>query len=215
MTTWTILIATLGQRAQRLKTLLDQLLPQIDKSGNGNVNVCALYNKGERPLGFVRHLLLESTTSDYVSFVDDDDELPNYFVAEVMSRLDGEVDYIGWQMQCILDGRKLKPTYHSLRYNTWAEDRKGFYRDISHINPIKTEIAKLGDFRRGQPPEDVSWVEQVRPFVQTESYIDKNMYTYHASSADSTWRTGARIQKGRMSRCRVQHAHFSYHPESS
>ncbi len=214
MSTWTILIATLGQRALKLRRVLDQLLPQIDAAGQGNVNICALYNNGERPLGHVRHALLTSATSDYVSFVDDDDEVPDYFVSEVVSRL-GDVDYIGWQMQCYIDGRKMKPTYHSLRYNQWADDRRGYYRDISHVNPMKTEIAKLGDFRRGVPPEDVSWVTQVRPHVSTESYIDKIMYHYHSSSSDTTWRRGARIQRGRNSKCRVDHPHFSYHPESS
>lgn len=210
---WTILIATLGQRASRFRRVLDNLLPQLDIH-NGQVTVSALYNNGERPLGHVRHALLNGATSTYVSFVDDDDELPDYFVAEVMSRLDGVVDYVGWQMQCYVDGLRMKPTYHSLRYNQWADDRRAYYRDISHLNPMKTELAKLGDFRRGRPPEDINWVTQVRPHVFTESYIDKIMYHYHSSSSDTTWSPG-RIRKGRYSRCRVDHPYFSYHPEST
>lgn len=210
--TWTILVATLGQRAARFERLLSQLLPQTE-SYDGAVTVCAFYNHGERPLGYVRQALVEHATSDYVSFVDDDDELPDYFVKEVVSRL-GDVDYVGWQMQCYANGVTLKPTYHSLRYDHWWDDDDGYYRDVSHLNPVRAELARRGDFRRGAPPEDVSWADQVRPHVHTEAYVDRIMYHYHASSGDSTWR-GDGVQRVWHLRPRVDHPYFSYHPESS
>lgn len=211
---WTILIATLGQRATRFRRLLDVLLPQLDAHG-GTVRVCALYNNGERPLGHVRQALIDHAETTYVSFIDDDDLVPSYYVDEVASRLDGVVDYVGWQMQCYVDDRTLLPTYHSLRYARWHHDDRGYYRDVSHLNPIRTELARYGDFRRGDPPEDVSWVQQVRPYVQTEAYVDKVMYYYHSSSTDTTWRRGTRLRRGRNVKCRVDHPYFSYHPESS
>lgn len=213
MTTWTILVATLGQRGDRFQRLLDQLLPQLDAAG-GKVTLCALYNHGERPLGYVRHALLRDVTSTYVSFVDDDDEVPDYFVTEALARMDGVVDYVGWRMQCYVDGVTLKPTYHSLRYTSWWDDLEGYYRDVSHLNPVRTTLAQLGDFRRGVPPEDVAWADQVRPHVRTESYVDKVMYHYRSSSSDSTWR-GSGIQRATTARYDVDHPYFSYHPESS
>jgi hypothetical protein len=210
--TWTILVATLGQRVTRFERLLSQLLPQTE-SHDGRVTVCALYNHGERPLGDVRQSLVEHATSDYVSFVDDDDELPDYFVDEVVARL-GDVDYVGWQMQCYADGTTLKPTYHSLRYSHWWDDAAGYYRDVSHLNPIRIELARRGDFRRGAPPEDVSWVDQVRPHVRTEAYVDRIMYHYHASSGDTTWR-GDGIERVWHLRPLIDHPNFTYHPESS
>lgn len=213
MTTWTILVATLGQRADRLQRLLDGLLPQVDAAG-GQVTVTALVNHGERPLGEVRHALLRDATSTYVSFVDDDDEVPDYFVAEVLARLDGQVDYVGWQLQCYVDGTALKPTYHSLRYDHWWDDAVGYYRDVSHLNPIRTELARVGDFRRGDPPEDVAWVDQLRGHVRTEHYIDRIMYHYRSSSGDSTWR-GQGITQVHTARYASDSPHFSYHPESS
>jgi hypothetical protein len=210
--TWTILVATLGQRADRLARLLAQLLPQLDAHG-GAVTVCALYNHGERPLSVVRQDLVDHATSDYVSFVDDDDELPDYFVDEVVRRLDG-VDYVGWQMQCYVDGSPLKPTYHSIRYGRWYDDADGYYRDVSHLNPIRIELARRGDFRRGEPPEDVSWTDQVRSHVRTEAYVDKVMYHYRSSPADSTWR-GHGVRRLTTSRPRVDHPYFHWHPGSS
>lgn len=210
---WTILVATLGQRAARFERLLTSLLPQLDAAG-GAVTLCALYNHGERPLGAVRHDLLTHASSTYVSFVDDDDEVPNYHVAEVLARLDGDVDYVGWQMQTYVDDVPLKPTYHSLRYTRWWDDAEGYYRDVSHLNPLRTELARRGDFRRGDPPEDVSWADQVRPHVRTEAYVDRVMYHYRSSSSDSTWR-GTGVERVWHLRPSVEHPYFSYHPGSS
>lgn len=211
--TWTILVATLGQRGDRLARLLAQLLPQVQQH-DGDVTVLAFYNHGEHGLGAVRQALVEHATSDYVSFVDDDDELPTYHVAEVLARLDGIVDYVGWQMQTYVDDVPLKPTYHSLRYDHWWDDDHGYYRDVSHLNPIRRELALRADFRRGTPPEDVSWADQVRPHVRTESYVDKVMYHYRSSSGDSTWR-GEGVKRVATPRPFVGHPYFAWHPGSS
>lgn len=213
--TWTILVATLSQRADRLRRLLDQLGPQLN-AADGRVVLSALYNHGERPLGHVRYDLLAHATTPYVSFVDDDDELPSYHVAEVLRRLDEGVDYVGWQMQTYVDDVPLKPTYHSLRYDHWWEDQHGYYRDVSHLNPIRTELARRGDFRRGDPPEDTSWADQIRTYVggATEAYVDKIMYHYRSKSSDTTWR-GVGVARAPYDRPMLNHPHVSYHPASS
>lgn len=217
---WNILIATLGQRTSRLERLLfEDLLPQLNWWG-GLVQVTALYNNGERPLGAVRQDLIEYSQASYVSFVDDDDRLPRYHVDRVMNAIldyNGEsgtqVDYVGWRMQCYLDGQALKPTYHSLRYSGWFDDDNAYYRDVSHLNPIRRELALRADFRRGTPPEDVSWVDQMRPHVKTEVYLDDVMYHYHSSASDSTWRGD--VRPGQYQRLVVDHPYFEYHPGSS
>lgn len=209
---WSILIATLGQRGDRLYRLLDGLLPQVERHA-GAVRVLALWNNGERPLSHVRQDLVVGATGEYVSFVDDDDELPAYFVDEVVANL-GDVDYVGWRMQCVLNGVKLKPTYHSLRYDGWSEDPAGYYRDVSHLNPVRRELALRADFRRGDPPEDVSWAKQLSGVPRTENFIEKIMYTYHANTDDSTWR-GEGLSVTNHVRPVVDSAYFDYHPGSS
>lgn len=210
--TWTILIATLAQRGPRLRRVLGQLLPQTEPY-DGRVRVCALYNKGERPLGEVRQDLIEHATSDYVSFVDDDDELPEYYVSEIMPLL-GTVDYVGWRMQCFIDGVKMKPTFHSLRFPRWSEDRKGYYRDVSHLNPIRTKLAQKVDYRKVPSPEDYGWALKVRRYLKSEAYVDRVMYFYHSSSRDTTWRGGA-LRRVRGARPVIDHPNFSFHPGSS
>jgi len=39
-----------------------------------------------------------------------------------------------------LNGKFIKPFTHSLDYNDWFHDEKGFYRYLNHLNLIKTDI---------------------------------------------------------------------------
>lgn len=196
---WSILVATLGQRHERFKRLVDILAPQLDEA-NGAVELVAYWNVGETPLAEIRQRLFEDARGTYSSFIDDDDTVPYYFVAEVLDAIesywysiDGYPDYVGWQMQTYTDGKPLKPTFHSLRYNHWWDDVAGYYRDVSHLNPVlrKCVLNAGANFRRAQSPEDVSWADQLRGHVSTEAYVDRVMYHYHASSSDSTWQPGA------------------------
>lgn len=218
ITTWDILIATLGQRVDRFENLICSLMPQV-RAYSGAVRVTALYNNGEHSLGEIRQALIETSDARYVSFIDDDDVIPSYFVSEVMSAiyhptwLANPVDYVGWQMQCYVDGSPLKPTFHSLRYDRWYDDANGYYRDVSHLNPTLRERTLHADFRLGEPPEDVSWVDQVRGQLKTETYVDKVMYHYYSSSDDSTWRGD--VQPGTYQRLNYFESYFSYHPWSS
>jgi hypothetical protein len=178
---------------------VDILAPQLDEHV-GAVELIAYRNHGELPLAEIRQRLVDESSATYVSFIDDDDTVPYYFVNEVMSGIadyatDHGVspDYVGWQMQTYSDGTPLKPTFHSLRYDHWWDDLVGYYRDISHLNPIRRALlTKNGvDFRKTEPPEDVAWADQLRGKVHTEVYIDRVMYHYHSSTSDSTWRPGS------------------------
>jgi hypothetical protein len=190
-------------------------MPLVDKY-DGEVVVTALWYNGEHSLSHIRQELVQGADSEYISFVDDDDVLPHYFVEEIMNRLDG-VDYIGWQMQTYIDGNPLKPTFHSLRYDHWWDDANGYYRDISHLNPIRRQLAQQADFRKAAPPEDVAWCDQMRGLAITEHYIDRIMYEYYSSSTDSTWNPGSVVtpMQGLYTRLTVNSPNFSYHPRSS
>lgn len=213
---WSILVATLARREARLRELLSDLEPQV-RHARGLVEIVALRNRGERPLGHVRQALVDDARGGYLSFVDDDDRVPDYFVERVVWHLVDHVDYVGWRMQAYVGGRPLKPTFHSLRYHGWSEDAAGYYRDVSHLNPVRTELARRCDFRRAEPPEDVGWADQLRPHLAgaREAYVDEVMYRYYATG-DSAWRPGsepADAASGPPPDLDV--SHFRWHPEST
>lgn len=167
------------------------------------VEVVALWNNGEKPLGHYRQALLEAAKGDYVSFVDDDDQLSPLFVASILPLLDG-VDYVGWRMQCYISGIKQRPTYHSLKYGGWSDDKRGYYRDLSHLNPIKRELALLVDYRTVGFPDDLNWVDRMRELgvVKTEHVVKDPMYFYMYDPRDTVQATiqPRRRRGGRVSR---------------
>lgn len=210
---WSILIATIGQREERFLKLLDVLTPQI-KRYDGEIEVLAYWNNGEHPLWKIREELVLEAKGQYISFIDDDDLVPDYYCDEVMTALESKPDYIGWRMQVWHNGDKLKPTFHSLRYDRWSEDENGFYRNVSHLNPIKRNAALKETFEveRGIA-EDQPWVKRVAPHLKTEVYIDREMYWYNHTTGDSVWR-GDVYKFNRYSRPVIRRRHFRWHPDS-
>jgi glycosyltransferase involved in cell wall biosynthesis len=166
-----ILIATMGKRKRDFAALLNRLESQL----TNEVEVVALWNNGERSIGDIRQRLLESAKGDYVCFVDDDDEVPTYYCAEILNVL-GK-DYIGFEVVMFNDGELMPRIFHSIRYSHWSQDENGYYRGVTHLNPIKREIALKGNYAGGAG-EDERWSNSVRPYVNTENYIDKPMYYY-------------------------------------
>lgn len=202
----TILIVTVSVRNAKFHSLMEKLLPQTEKY-KGDIQVLAYWDNFELPLGNARQRLLEGADSEYVCFVDDDDELPDYYCDEIYPLLDG-VDYIGWRMQLYNEGVKMKPTFHSLEYDKWSEDDEGYYRNASHLNPIKRKLALKASFEKSVP-EDVSWAEQVIPYLKTQHYIDKPMYFYHHSLEGSLWNNRKRPMQDPQ-RPVIIHPNFNY-----
>lgn len=206
-----ILIATVGQRRESFEPLVKKLLKQ-SKDYPGQVEIVAYWNNGEEALSHIRQALVDEAKGEYICFVDDDDDVPEHYISEILSAVEGEADYIGWQMQLYVNGEKQKPTYHSLRYETWSEDENGYYRNISHLNPIKREIALKAPFEAPKgSAEDVVWTTKVAPLISTEEYIDKVMYYYRHTAGNSLWNN--QVENGKHhSRVGIVADNFRYHP---
>lgn len=179
-----ILIATLGHRRQKFVKLVNHLAT-LSKPYRGKIEIVAYWNNGEQSIGQIRQALLEAATGDYICFIDDDDWVPDYYIDEIMANL-GE-DYIGFEVALFNNGNRMPKVRHSLEYASWNQDDEGYYRNVTHLNPIRRELALLGDFRRVGAGEDGHWAIQVAPSVKTQKYIDRIMYYYYHSSMDSSF----------------------------
>jgi glycosyl transferase family 2 len=174
---WDILILTMPSRKVYLKNLVKILDPQVNgRDVSYLIRMCdPNYTLGEN-----RDMLMRASDGHYVSFVDDDDGLPDDFVSTILPLLDG-VDYVGFNLQCYIDGKPLdKVTRHSLQYKGWYEDETGYYRDISHVNPMRRSLALLEPFEGGHG-EDQRWADRMRArdVLRTEHYLDCVMYRYY------------------------------------
>lgn len=203
-----ILIPTLGWRRAQFHRLMDVLLPQVERN---NIEVVAYWNNGEKSIGELRQALLEDARGEYVCFIDDDDMVPDWYCDEIFWNL-GK-DYVGFEVELFNEGKKMPRVFHSIRYGVWHEDETGYYRGVTHLNPIKRELALKGDFGKHGIGEDENWSRTVTPFVRTENYIDKIMYYYYHSNAHTAF--GGRERKPVFHlRPEIQHPQFRFHPES-
>lgn len=185
---WTILIATVGERQEKFRKLAFKLLKQVAPY-RGQVQILVYWNNYEFPLPEIRQDLIDQAGGEYISFIDDDDDVPDYYVKEVMKALKESPDYVGWQLQLYNNGERMKPTFHSLKYDKWYEDDEGWYRNISHLNPIKKSIALKSKFDSPQGiAEDGPWADRIAPYARNEVYIDRIMYYYYHDNEDSVWR---------------------------
>lgn len=184
---WQILICSIPHRHDKLCELLAFLDTQM-MPGTGAL----LYlDNLELSIGEKRQLLLEASGADYVSFIDDDDTVASDFIPCVLSALASRPDYVGFLVSWLVDGVEQKPVQHSLRHRGWMELAEILLRDISHLNPVRRELALLGEFDsaddKSRYGEDHAWADQLRStrLVRTEAWIGKPMYCYRYSNADS------------------------------
>lgn len=178
---WTIGILSVPERLMDLVRIKGMLEHQIKGRG-----VQILVNDRDGDVGEKRQWCLDNAGGMYISFVDDDDLVAHNFIDSIYPLLDG-VDYIGFRLQLYIGGIKQKPTFHSIKYNNWYGDNLGYYRDISHLNPIRTELARTSKFSCGFQ-EDKRWVDCLRGKIKTEHYIDQPMYFYFYSKKYSLFK---------------------------
>lgn len=207
---WSILIPSC--RPEGLKRLVASLSHQVGPS----TEIVALHNRGERSLGELRDALVKDARGEYVCFVDDDDTVSADYCNRIRPVLDGTVDYIGFKVAMTVDGLRQRGVVHSLEYRGWSQDENGFYRDISHLNPIRRELALQGSFavpHTGAGGEDQSWSDQLRSLdvVKTQHFINWPMYFYNFYYDTSTWH---RPVQG-YDRPDISHPNFRWHEWSS
>jgi hypothetical protein len=219
--TWSILVPTLGERRLLFDRLMAGLIPQVDRFG-GDVRVVGWFNNGTPSLPEIRHRMVMAAETDYLSFVDDDDLVSPYFVRHVMDALETRPDYVGFQVQCYSDGLPTAVAYHSLEYRRWRNFKGRYERDISHINPMRTAIARTADFRRTRKgfPEDRAWVDQLRRGgrLRTEVVVPRIMYHYlyctgREAGQGSRWERHHKIHRS-DERSTVTSPNFSWSPDA-
>lgn len=160
------------------------LQPQIKYGPDGNgVNVRIVIDQHWNPaivpneVGEKREYMRRQSHADYISFADDDDLVPKDFVAKILPFLDGVIDYVGFDVKCLVDWKDIGPVHHTLAAEGWYSDHLGHWRDISHINPIRRELALKAPMSGGFG-EDWRWAAAMRGLVKTQHYIPEILYYY-------------------------------------
>jgi glycosyltransferase involved in cell wall biosynthesis len=159
--------------------------------------------------------MIVAAVTDYVSFVDDDDLVAPDYVPEIVRAIDQWPDYVGFQVQCYSDDAPTAVSYHSLEFDRWRNLTDRYERDISHLNPIRANLARMANFAKaGNRAEDRSWADQLRRTraVNTQVVIPRILYHYLYSTGGSRWQVPKTIRPGERSA--IVHPYFSWSPNA-
>lgn len=176
-----ILICTIESRAEKFENLCNVLADQIQDYGD--VEVLHDLDNGEKMIGQKRNDLVARASGEYLCFIDDDDEISDTYIKDILHAIESKPDCVAFKLEYFEDGKHKGTAHHSLKYLAWAnrhvEYGKMFYeRTPNHLNPIRSDLAKLVKFPASNFGEDHSWSSQIRQYLKTEQEITKPMYFY-------------------------------------
>jgi len=197
-----VLIATLVRREERFLELANGLCAQAE-AAPAPVEVVAYQNAGEHPLASYREALLLTARGKYLCFVDDDDEVPPWYMEEICLALAPGPDVVAFEQYCT--GTGCPRTFFGLQYRgapyepvMMQDGGPAYLRAYSHMQPIRTEIARQGSFLGPGPAqstgEDYLFAASVIPILvergSREARINRVMYSYLWMSAGESAQQG-------------------------
>lgn len=185
---WHILIASVEPRTETLCELLDILSPQLVP---GEVEVLCYRDGFQQTVGLKKDFLVQTSTAEYTSFLDDDDLVVPDFVETLLPLLDG-TDYVSFNLEahgCEYNHFLVRQSLYHLPHSPHHTDHRCL--NIGHLCPIRREIVAQGHFGQGYN-EDSEWAEEIyrRWLIRTEHHVERVLYYYRVS--DSTLWTGER-----------------------
>lgn len=185
---WSILICTLPNRAQLFKSLTQKLHGQIGALGLADqVEVLSFLDNKEHTVGHKRNVLMERSQAEYSCFIDDDDDVSDWYVERIYGGLLTNPDCVSLTGIFTRRGRHPQTFIHSLDYTSYFEEDRIFYRPPNHLNPVRRELVKQVQFPELNHGEDSNWAMTVckKQLLRTEFKIDDPYYFYRFDSQKS------------------------------
>lgn len=131
-------------------------------------------------VGFKRNKLLEKSRGEYVSFIDDDDDIHSNYIKMIYEELLQNPDCISLTGIITEDGQNPCLFIHSIKYKSYFKYKDIYYRPPNHLNPIKRSIASRFKFAEVNRGEDTGWAMQIvkSGLLKNEKQIKTPYYFY-------------------------------------
>jgi len=176
-----ILICTLENREESFLRLLSSLSDQVKNIEQ--VEILSEVDTGLISTGEKRNKLLNRATGKYLCFIDDDDEVSEDYVEKILKAIRSEPDCVGIKLNYFENGIFRGIAHHSIQFSAWRTIHLGgfirsYQRTPNHLNPIKTEFAKLVKYKHISHGEDFVWSGEVNQYLKSECEIAEPIYNY-------------------------------------
>jgi len=181
-----LILTTPRRRAACFQTLLLELERQAEKYP---VEIIGIYDNKKRSVGEKRNSALSIANGQYLTFIDDDDNIASDYVHSITESIDQHpgVDVIVFDcITSIHENGAIKEMHYSkyskdFEYSIAPSVIDGYRQwrgKPAHTMVWKSEIAKRHAFPDKGYGEDVDWVVKANKDVKTEARIDKVLYFY-------------------------------------
>jgi len=180
-----ILIPTFVGREKFLQRLLDVLMPQIENYKD-DVKLFILGDNRNMTTGWKRNKLTEMAIDagcTHRCFCDDDDLVSINYLDLNMPGVYGDFDcnsLVGVYSVNGYTNPNKHLFYHSIKYDRWWDDDKGYYRNPNHISCIKLSLINDIKFPDQSWGEDGKWSEALHAsgVLKNEYEITEPFYYY-------------------------------------
>jgi len=182
-----VLICTIPKRAHMFVPLYRRLM---ELKNRVSIQVEILYdNTLDISIGEKRNRLLERASGTYCCFIDDDDNVSDVYFTTYETALKSGEDYdcVSLVGHYYLNGKFVKPFFHTLECKSWYEDDEGYYRCPNHLNLIKTAICRQIGYADLNSGEDKDFSERLwNSGLLTTEYVHTNLlYLYYKVTTPS------------------------------
>lgn len=179
MVALSILICTLPERAAQCA----QLVSSLNRHNPGGVEVLTDASPRHVPTGQKRNMLVARSSGAYFSFIDDDDEVPDYYSQRIIQAIETGPDVVTFNGWMTTDGVARKD--FTIKLGEKYEERNGrYYRFPNHLCAFRREAVRGIQFPHIWEQEDYQWAKAIndRKLLKTEVHIEEPMYHYRYSS---------------------------------
>lgn len=169
-----LLIPTMPHRRAMFDRLMFEVRSQVMKAG---VDIEILADNGDGSIGVKRQRMIEKAQGDYVAFIDDDDEIMPEYVESILKALETTPDVVGFTGVITTNGRN-RQRFRISKHYEYITKGNVHYRYNNHLCPVKRELALQVGYKDMTNQEDYDYATRLRPFIQTEFFIEKLLYHY-------------------------------------
>lgn len=176
---WSILITSVPSR---IASCLSGLITNLDQQTKfePNVEFITLLDNKQRTIGSKRNLLLNMAQGEYISYIDDDDEISPSYVPKILNAIEKKPDVITFDVLCTI-GKQKKFCYYDIKHKGFKckildNGDEEWYAQPYHLHVWKKEI--VGWFPNTNLGEDIKWAENINTLNLHQVKIDEILYYY-------------------------------------
>jgi glycosyltransferase involved in cell wall biosynthesis len=165
-------------RIKSLKILTDNLLKQINENNlSEQIEVLIETDTGNLSVGQKRNILIDKSSGEYVSFIDDDDNVSEDYIKTIYEKLNSLLDIVFIKINHIVNDEFNRIIIPS-KYIESVFGNMYFTKNYYHLCPHKLELAKQIYFPKISFMEDIEYSTRLDMIINNSISIEQPLYHY-------------------------------------